>query len=118
MDIWKASTTNKPWGKEELLIKTDNYAVKRITINAGHRMSLQYHELKEETIYVISGTLVVWSSEDLFDHITLCPGQTYHVKPKEIHRFGATDQNETVILECSTTELKDVVRLADDYSRT
>ena len=58
-----------------------------------------------------------WKSEDLFDHITLLPGQTYHVKPNEIHRFGAIDQDDTIILECSTTELQDVVRLADDYNR-
>ena len=50
---------DKPWGKEEILVHTEKYAVKRITINPGHRMSLQYHELKEETIYVLTGTLIV-----------------------------------------------------------
>ena len=69
MDIWKPKTTNKPWGKEELLIKTDKYAVKRIKINAGHRMSLQYHELKEETIYVLDGILIVWKSKEMEDLI-------------------------------------------------
>ena len=117
MDIWKASTTNKPWGKEELLIKTDKYAVKRITINAGHRMSLQYHELKEETIYVLEGVLIVWKSEEMQDNFTLMPGETYHVKPGVIHRFGSPEQFDTVVLECSTIELDDVVRLADDYNR-
>ena len=118
MDIQKASVTDKPWGKEELLVKTDKYAVKRITINPGHRMSLQYHELKEETIYVISGALLVWKSKEMSDHVVLMPGNTYHVKPNVIHRFGSVDQFSTVILECSTVELDDVVRLADDYNRS
>ena len=118
MDIWKPSITNKPWGKEELLIKTDKYAVKRITINAGHRMSLQYHELKEETIYVLKGVLIVWKSKEMQDHFTVMPGHTYHVKPGVIHRFGSPEQLDTVILECSTIELDDVVRLADDYNRS
>ena len=117
MDIQKASITNKPWGKEELLVKTDKYAVKRITINAGHRMSLQYHELKEETIYVLEGVLIVWKSKDMHDHFTVMPGDTYHVKPNVIHRFGSPEQLDTTILECSTIELDDVVRIADDYNR-
>ena len=109
--------TDKPWGHEELLVKTESYAMKKITIDPGHRMSLQYHEKKEETIYVISGCLIVWKSEEFLDHITIQPGDIYHVKPKQVHRFGSPDDTSTVIMECSTTELDDVVRLADDYSR-
>lgn len=109
--------TNKPWGHEELFVKTESYAMKKITINPSHRMSLQYHEKKEETIYVLSGTLIVWKSTEFLDHVTLQPGEVYHVKPKEVHRFGSPDDVTTVIIECSTTELDDVVRLADDYSR-
>ena len=109
---------DKPWGKEEILVHTEKYAVKRITINPGHRMSLQYHELKEETIYVLTGTLIVWKSTTISDCETFLPGDVYHVKPGEIHRFGCADNVEQcVILECSTTELEDVVRLADDYNR-
>jgi len=113
----KAKITHKPWGCEELIIKTGKYAMKRITINAGHRMSLQYHELKEETIYVLKGVLIVWKSKEMQDNFTLMPGETYHVKPGVIHRFGSPEQLDTIILECSTTELDDVVRLADDYHR-
>jgi len=104
----------KPWGHEEILVKTDNYVMKRMLIRPGHRMSLQYHEKKEETIYVISGCLIV---EDQTHKIKLMPGCTYHVKPGEIHRFGAEVDQDVIILECSTTELEDVVRLEDDYSR-
>ena len=117
MDIVKAEIKSKPWGEENLLVKTDTYAMKKITINPGHRMSLQYHEQKEETIYVLNGVLIVWSSEAFEDHITMSPGSVYHVKPGTVHRFGSPEGVETVILECSTTELEDVVRLADDYDR-
>ena len=110
--------TEKPWGKEELLANTGKYAMKKITIAGGHRMSLQYHQEKEETIFVVSGLLIVWHSEDFYDHITLHPGDVYHVKPGNIHRFGAPDRcDKTVIIECSTCELEDVVRIADDYNR-
>lgn len=117
MVIAKPKVIPKPWGQEEILINTDTYVVKRIYIMPGHRMSLQYHELKEETIYVLKGVLVIWSSEEFEDHITLVPGDVYHVKPNTVHRFGAPNEHDTEILECSTTELNDVVRLADDYSR-
>ena len=113
----KVETVHKPWGKEEILIKTKDYVMKRISINAGHRMSLQYHELKEETIYVLEGVLIVWNSKEMQDNFTLMPGETYHVKPGVIHRFGSPEQLDTVVLECSTIELDDVVRLADDYNR-
>ena len=53
----------------------------------------------------------------MHDNFTLMPGETYHVKPGVIHRFGSPEQFDTVVLECSTIELDDVVRLADDYNR-
>ena len=117
MDIVKAKIIHKPWGKEEILAATDNYVMKRITISPGSRMSLQYHEKKEETIYVVSGILINWKTEEMQDHFTLMPGETYHVKPGVVHRFGSPNELETVVIECSTTELEDVVRLADDYDR-
>jgi len=113
----KVEIVDKPWGKEEILKKTDKYVLKRITITRGRRLSLQYHQMKEETVYVISGTLIVWKSKELSDHVTLCPGEIYHVHPNEVHRFGATDQSDVIVVECSTPELEDVVRLADDYNR-
>jgi mannose-6-phosphate isomerase len=114
----KVETVSKPWGQEEILIKTKKYVMKRITINAGHRMSLQYHEQKEETIYVLSGSLIVWSSIKFRDNRTYCPGEVIHIPAGTVHRFGAPEQGSVSILECSTTELNDVVRLADDYNRT
>ena len=113
----KVEIVSKPWGQEEILKIAPKYVVKRITIQAGHRMSLQLHELKEETIYVLSGNLIVWSSIDFEDNETFCPGSVIHVPPRKIHRFGAPEQGDVIILECSTTELDDVIRLADDYNR-
>ena len=118
MDIRKAETIDKPWGREEILVDTGNYVMKRITIRPGKRMSLQYHDRKEETIYVVSGILIIWKSEEFYDHVALEPNSVYHVQPGTVHRFGSPDGVETVIIECSTCELDDVVRLADDYDRS
>ena len=105
----------KPWGYEEILCITDHYVMKRMIVNAGHRMSLQYHNEKEETVFVVSGCLVVWTDDGA--PLKLRPGCTYHVKPGEIHRFGAEIDGPVVLIECSTIELDDVVRIEDDYSR-
>lgn len=112
------SITNKPWGYEKIIAHTKNYVVKVMMINPGQRMSLQYHKEKEETIFVHSeGPLVLWTSEDDNDFKIIKKGDWFHVKPDTVHRFGATEKDHCILVECSTTELEDVVRLADDYSR-
>ena len=107
----------KPWGKEELLEHNDRYMVKRLTMWKGHRCSLQFHNLKTETIFVLSGKLKITtgtSQQDLKDEI-FSPGESVTISSKIIHRMeGAED---CVYLEASTPELEDVVRLKDDYSR-
>ena len=113
----KVETVSKPWGKEELLVVTNQYVMKKIHIRAGHRLSLQYHKNKEETIHVISGILVNWHSESEDDYTILNVGDTFHCPPNTVHRFGADLTQDVVLIECSTTELDDVVRLADDYNR-
>ena len=113
----KPKTTIKPWGKEELLSLTNNYAMKRITIQAGHRLSLQYHKQKEETIYVVSGILLNWHSDDDDDYLVIKEGEMYHCPPNTVHRFGADATQDVILIECSSIELNDVVRLADDYDR-
>ena len=107
----------KPWGKEELLEVNDKYIVKRLTMYKNHKCSLQYHEYKTETIYVLDGTLRIYigkNKENITykdfnknDHVT--------IHPFTIHRMeGITD---AIYLESSTTELDDVVRIEDDYNR-
>tara|TARA_B100000700_G_scaffold331012_1_gene460756 strand:- start:3597 stop:3941 length:345 start_codon:yes stop_codon:yes gene_type:complete len=109
----------KPWGYEVIWAETDEYVGKIMEINPGHRMSLQYHEKKEETVYVLKGNLIVWHSNKLEDCKIFGPNEVYHVTPKMIHRFGcAKDQKEpTRIIEVSTNYLSDVIRLEDDYKR-
>jgi mannose-6-phosphate isomerase-like protein (cupin superfamily) len=107
----------KPWGQEEVLHIDDRYLLKRLTMKAGHRCSLQYHRKKNETIYVVHGSLVVFvgaSGEELEQRV-LQAGEHITIIPGTIHRMEAKD--DCVYLEASTPEMDDVVRLSDDYSR-
>ena len=106
----------KPWGYEEIWAKTNNYVGKTIVIRQGHRLSLQYHQKKEETIYVIDGHLRIWKNNNERDYVDYEPGSVYHVNPGEVHRFGAA-YKDVKIVEVSTPELNDVIRLEDDYNR-
>lgn len=107
----------KPWGQEELLEHNEKYMVKRLTMLAGHRCSLQLHNIKRETIYVLSGKLKIISGasiEALTDKIYL-PGECVTLPTGLIHRMEGVE--DAVYLEASTPELDDVVRLKDDYAR-
>ena len=117
-------TIKKPWGKEVIWAKTDKYVAKEITIDPGHRMSLQYHLEKEETVRVIAGVLTIWTvaMTDGLETIVkdyFHKGDIYHISPKFIHRFGCEEEEPEpcIIMEVSTTELDDIVRLEDDYGR-
>ena len=103
----------KPWGKEELLEINESYVVKRLTMNKGHQCSLQYHEKKHETIYVVQGELHILIGEEWKIYF---PGEFVALPPNTIHRMRAVESN-AVYLESSTTELDDVVRLEDDYRK-
>jgi mannose-6-phosphate isomerase-like protein (cupin superfamily) len=110
----------KPWGKEVIWAETPDYVGKLLYINQGHKLSLQYHEKKEETILVISGTLEVTVSSHRrlgINTFKLSEGDTFHVTPHTIHRFAATCGTNVVMAEVSTNYLDDVVRLEDDYDR-
>lgn len=109
----------KPWGHEEIWAETDRYLGKILYINAGKRLSLQYHERKVETIRVLQGKLLLVIQEGrdgpLYNK-TLTAGETYHVAQGTIHRFCAGDEDVSIV-EVSTPEIDDVVRLEDDYAR-
>jgi mannose-6-phosphate isomerase-like protein (cupin superfamily) len=110
-------TVIKPWGKEEIWAETPKYVGKYLYISAGHRLSRQYHEKKEETIRVLQGLLLLELGTGAnIMQLTLSPGEIYHVTPKTVHRFCAKD-DDVVLVEVSTPELDDVVRISDDYSR-
>ena len=109
----------KPWGYEKIWAQTKDYVGKVLFIKSGHRLSKQYHEVKEETICVLEGRLAleIGMPEELgFRREYLTPGQTFHVKPGTIHRFCATT-TDVKLAEVSTPEIDDVVRLEDKYSR-
>ena len=105
---------DKPWGFEIIWAKTDNYVGKLLHITSGNRLSRQYHRKKEETVYVVKGTLYNYDGDGNVQKIL--PGESFHVNPGQIHRFAAMESNVEVI-EVSTNHLDDVVRLADDYAR-
>jgi quercetin dioxygenase-like cupin family protein len=112
----EVTRVEKPWGYELHWAKTDRYVGKLIHVNAGHALSLQYHNLKDETIYLQSGRLLFEIQEGA-ERVTreMTPGERVHISPKTIHRMTAIEDSD--IFEVSTPELQDVVRLEDRYGR-
>lgn len=108
---------DKPWGYELIWAHTDRYVGKLLKINAGQALSYQFHQIKDETIYVLSGTLRLHYSEDdsPAQVIELGPGSVFRIRTGLRHRFEATGDVE--VLEASTPELDDVVRIEDRYGR-
>ena len=106
----------KPWGYELIWAETDRYVGKVLHVNAGHRLSLQYHVKKDETIHLWSGRLqlVVDEGQGLTER-EMVQGESYHIRPGTKHRMIAITDCD--ILEASTPELDDVVRLEDVYGR-
>jgi len=104
----------KPWGFEIIWAHTESYVGKLLYIKAGHRLSKQYHQTKEETVYVTKGTL--YNYEDDGSVTMVAPGDSFHVNVGQIHRFGAVE-SDVEMIEVSTPHLDDVVRLEDDYNR-
>ena len=112
---------NKPWGYEDRWAITERYLGKILHINAGQRLSLQYHEKKDESVYVLDGVLIIEHRElndEKLSHIVLEEGDTYRIKPNTVHRFCAPKLSHATLIEVSTGEIDDVVRLEDDYGRT
>ena len=107
----------KPWGYEIIWAHTDRYVGKILHIRAGQALSVQYHERKEETIRVLSGKLQleVGPADAPRETVRLGPGDGWHIPPGTRHRMTALE--DTDILEVSTPELDDVVRLEDRYGR-
>ena len=108
---------HKPWGHEEIFAVTDSYAGKLLVVKAGECLSLQYHETKEETLRVLEGKVVFFTGTDPahLDRQELGPGDVFHIPPRLIHRMEAV--TDCTLLEVSTADLDDVVRLSDRYGR-
>ena len=106
---------NKPWGHEDIIDDTSHYTLKLLHVLPGHRLSLQYHESKRESLYVLEGHM----------HLTLegqdklmPPVASITILPKQQHRIKCHGQEKLIVLEAASGEhLTDVVRLYDDYDR-
>lgn len=109
-------TVPKPWGHETIWANTDRYVGKILHIKAGEALSVQYHELKDETVHLLSGELVyrVQRGKALED-MHLKKGESFRITPGTIHQMEAVTDCD--VLEVSTPELDDVVRLSDRYGR-
>lgn len=108
---------DKPWGYELIWAETDRYVGKVLHVEAGHALSLQYHERKDETIHLWKGRMKFWvgPSADELELVEMNEGDSYHVTPGTVHRMEAI--TDVDILEASTADLDDVVRLEDRYGR-
>ncbi len=113
-----AIRVDKPWGYEEIWARTERYVGKLLYVRQGHRLSLQHHEVKEETLRLMSGRIEValGPSPTALEHRELGPGDRVHLPPHTVHRFTALE--DSLLVEVSTPELDDVVRHSDDYGRS
>ena len=114
-------TVTKPWGYEIRFAANEKYIGKILYIAKGKRLSRQYHEQKDETIFVLEGSLVLElgkpKENGTIDGTILNYGDRYRIKPGVIHRFSAPDNKSVTLVEVSTPEMDDVIRLEDDYNR-
>lgn len=106
----------KPWGHELIWARTGRYVGKVIHVRAGHALSLQYHDRKEETLLLWRGRLRFELREgDRARTWEMAPGESVHVRPGAVHRMTAIEDCD--VFEVSTPELDDVVRIEDRYGR-
>jgi len=106
----------KPWGHELIWARTDRYVGKILHVEAGHLLSLQYHERKDESIYVLNGEIILRLQQgDTLIERRLVEGEAFHILPTVIHQFEAVVTSD--LLEASTPEIDDVIRLKDRYGR-
>lgn len=120
LDAWavESSKVEKPWGYELIWAHTERYCGKKLFVRAGHSLSLQFHNVKDETLYVESGRVefTIGAVGTPFPNSEVVgPGRAFHVPPGTVHRMEALE--DSVLLEVSTPDLDDVVRLEDSYGR-
>lgn len=106
----------KPWGHETIWAQSDRYVGKILHINAGHELSVQYHNKKDETVHLLSGDIAYRvKTGDVLEDMHLRVGESFRITPGTIHQMAALTDCD--VLEVSTPELDDVVRLSDKYGR-
>jgi mannose-6-phosphate isomerase-like protein (cupin superfamily) len=120
LDAWSFDPrrVDKPWGWELIWAHAEAYVGKTLFVREGESLSLQYHVEKDESWYVESGRARIelgHSGEGMLDEAVICPGDAFRFRPGTVHRVTALE--DTTILEVSTPQLDDVVRLEDRYGR-
>jgi mannose-6-phosphate isomerase len=114
--IQTGKVIEKPWGYELIWAHTERYVGKILHINKGESLSYQFHRVKDETIRLLSGLMEMdFETDGVKGRLTLKPGECVHIVPGMKHRMIAVDDCD--VLEVSTPELDDVVRLEDRYGR-
>lgn len=110
---------DKPWGWERVLELNDRYCIKHLFIAQDQRLSKQYHQRKRETLILISGAIeLAWTRPGMPEEVlSMADGEPYMIAPGTVHRMRGVGTEGGLILEVSTTEMDDVVRLEDDYGR-
>ncbi len=113
MKVKKPTVIKKPWGREIWIVEEKEYAGKILEINKGHRTSLHYHKNKKESMYVLKGKLKVIMKDNSTRMVNI--GESITINPGEAHSLEAVE--DLMIIEVSTPELYDVIRIKDDYGR-
>jgi mannose-6-phosphate isomerase len=114
----KVTRVPKPWGHETIWAQSERYVGKILHINAGYELSVQYHNRKDETVHLLSGDIVYRvqrEGDDILDDVRLKVGESFRITPGTIHQMIALTDCD--VLEVSTPEIDDVVRLSDKYGR-
>ena len=120
LDRWafEPKRVDKPWGFELIWALTERYCGKLLVVRAGHELSLQFHREKDESWYVLEGRAKIEFAavgEKAPSREVVTPGAAFRITPGTVHRVSALE--DTTILEVSTPQLDDVVRLEDVYGR-
>ncbi len=109
----------KPWGHETIWASTDQYVGKILHIKAGHALSIQYHNTKDETVHLLSGEIIYrvqrGADKNDLEDVRLRAGESFRITPDTVHQMEAVTDCD--VLEASTAHLDDVVRLKDRYGR-
>ena len=109
---------DKPWGHELVWALAEQYAGKLIVVKAGRRLSLQFHREKDESWYLLEGRAELefaGPGEKATTSEVVTPGAAFRIKPGTVHRITALE--DVLMLEVSTPQLDDVIRLEDEYGR-
>jgi mannose-6-phosphate isomerase len=107
----------KPWGYELVWARTERYAGKILHVNAGHVLSCQYHNVKDETMHLLTGELILrLGTKEALVERRMHPGESVHIAAGVVHQIEAVVDSD--VLEASTAELDDLVRVSDRYGRS